>query len=88
MPELTSGKMEGEKDMKVILLADVKGKGKKGELCTVSDGYARNFLFPKNLAIACNKIDVPLIHISTDYVFDGSKRTPLIETDKLGPKSA
>ncbi|MCQ2449142.1 MAG: 50S ribosomal protein L9 [Clostridia bacterium] len=37
--------------MKVILLADVKGKGKKGELCQVSDGYARNFLFPKNLAI-------------------------------------
>lgn len=37
--------------MKVILLEDVKGKGKKGELCTVSDGYARNFLFPKNLAI-------------------------------------
>ncbi|MCQ2454814.1 MAG: 50S ribosomal protein L9 [Clostridia bacterium] len=36
--------------MKVILLADVKGKGKKGELCNVSDGYARNFLFPKNLA--------------------------------------
>ncbi len=37
--------------MKVILLADVKGKGKKGELVTVSDGYARNFLFPKNLAV-------------------------------------
>ncbi len=37
--------------MKVILLADVKGQGKKGELCNVSDGYARNFLFPKNLAI-------------------------------------
>ena len=37
--------------MKVILLADGKGKGKKGELCNVSDGYARNFLFPKNLAI-------------------------------------
>ena len=37
--------------MKVILLADVKGHGKKGELCNVSDGYARNFLFPKNLAI-------------------------------------
>lgn len=36
--------------MKVILLEDVKGKGKKGELCNVSDGYARNFLFPKNLA--------------------------------------
>lgn len=37
--------------MKVVLLADVKGKGKKGDLCQVSDGYARNFLFPKNLAI-------------------------------------
>ena len=37
--------------MKVILMADVKGKGKKGELCNVSDGYARNFLFPKKLAI-------------------------------------
>lgn len=37
--------------MKVILLTDVKGKGKKGELVNVSDGYARNFLFPKNLAI-------------------------------------
>ncbi len=37
--------------MKVILLADVKGQGKKGELCNVSDGYARNFLFPKNLAM-------------------------------------
>lgn len=37
--------------MKVVLLADVKGTGKKGELCNVSDGYARNFLFPKKLAI-------------------------------------
>lgn len=36
--------------MKVILKADVKGQGKKGELITVSDGYARNFLFPRNLA--------------------------------------
>ncbi len=40
--------------MKVILLTDVKGKGKKGELCNVSDGYARNFLFPKNLAVAAD----------------------------------
>ncbi|MBR7131989.1 MAG: 50S ribosomal protein L9 [Clostridia bacterium] len=37
--------------MKVVLLADVKGQGKKGELCNVSDGYARNFLFPKKLAV-------------------------------------
>ena len=37
--------------MKVILQADVKGQGKKGQIINVSDGYARNFLFPKKLAI-------------------------------------
>lgn len=36
--------------MKVVLLQDVKGSGKKDELVNVSDGYARNFLFPRNLA--------------------------------------
>ncbi len=36
--------------MKVILLQDVKGTGKKGELVEVSDGYARNFLLPKKVA--------------------------------------
>ena len=52
------------------------------------EAYAVNAIGPKNLAIACKKQDIPLVHISTDYVFDGSKRTPLIETDKLGPQSA
>jgi len=37
--------------MKVILQEDVKGKGKKGELVSVADGYARNFLLPKKLAV-------------------------------------
>ena len=40
--------------MKVVLLADVKGSGKKGDLVNVSDGYARNFLFPKKLAKEAN----------------------------------
>lgn len=37
--------------MKVILQKDVKGQGKKGQLVDVSDGYARNFLLPKKLAV-------------------------------------
>ncbi len=37
--------------MKVILLQDVKGQGKKGQLIEVSDGYARNFMLPRKLAI-------------------------------------
>ena len=40
--------------MKVILKADVKNLGKKGELVNTSDGYARNYLFPKGLAIEAN----------------------------------
>ncbi len=41
--------------MKVILLEDVKSVGKKGELVNASDGYARNFLFPKKLAVEATK---------------------------------
>ena len=37
--------------MKVILLQDVKGKGKKGQLLEVSDGYARNYMLPRKIAI-------------------------------------
>lgn len=40
--------------MEVILKADVKGLGKKGEKVKASDGYARNFLFPKGLAVEAN----------------------------------
>ncbi len=41
--------------MKVILKADVKGQGKKGDLINASDGYAKNFLLPKGLAIVADK---------------------------------
>ena len=37
--------------MKVVLLADVKGQGKKNDVINVSDGYARNFLLPRKLAV-------------------------------------
>ena len=40
--------------MKVVLLADVKGQGKKNQVVEVSDGYARNFLFPRKLAVEAN----------------------------------
>lgn len=40
--------------MKVILKQDIKGVGKKDEVINANDGYARNFLFPKNLAVEAN----------------------------------
>ena len=40
--------------MKVILLGDIKGVGKKDQVIEASDGYARNFLFPKKLAVEAN----------------------------------
>jgi len=40
--------------MKVILKADIKGVGKKDQVINASDGYARNYLFPKNLAVEAN----------------------------------
>ncbi len=47
--------------MKVILNQDVKGQGKKGDLIEVSDGYARNFLLPKNLAIPASKENINVL---------------------------
>ena len=44
--------------MEVVLLADVKSLGKKDAIVTVSDGYARNFLFPKKLAVEATKANL------------------------------
>ena len=44
--------------MKLILLKDVKGTGKKGEVKEVSDGYARNFLLPKKMAVVADQTNV------------------------------
>lgn len=44
--------------MKVILQQDVKGQGKKGQMVDVSDGYARNFLLPKKLAVEASADNV------------------------------
>ena len=52
--------------MKVILLADVKGTGKKGEIVEVSDGYARNFLFKKNLAKEATAVEINSIKIKKE----------------------
>lgn len=47
--------------MKVILQQDVSGQGKKGQLVNVSDGYARNYLLPRNLAIAATDGNVKVM---------------------------
>ncbi|MDI6688661.1 MAG: dTDP-4-dehydrorhamnose reductase [Desulfobacterales bacterium] len=49
--------------------------------------FAVNRDGPGNLAGACAKANLPFIHISTDYVFDGQKKSPYIETDQVSPLS-
>ena len=47
--------------MKVILTCDIKGVGKKDEIINANDGYARNFLFPKKMAVEANKQNMSLL---------------------------
>ena len=62
--------------MKVILKADVKGLGKKGDMVNASDGYARNFLLPKNLAApadAQNVTEMKNAAASKQFKYDTEK---------------
>jgi dTDP-4-dehydrorhamnose reductase len=47
--------------------------------------FAVNAIGPLNLAKACARTDCLLVHVSTDYVFDGNKKTPYVEEDKVSP---
>ncbi|MCX5881085.1 MAG: sugar nucleotide-binding protein, partial [Deltaproteobacteria bacterium] len=49
--------------------------------------YKVNSLGPAILAHVCSEVEIPLIHVSTDFVFDGIKRSPYLETDPISPKS-
>ncbi len=47
--------------------------------------FTVNINGPENLAAACRNAEIPMIHISTDYVFDGTKKTPYAENDPVSP---
>ena len=62
--------------MKVLLLADVKSLGKKDDIVNVSDGYARNMLFPKKLAVAATPKNMKDVELK-------KKNEARIEAEKL-----
>lgn len=51
----------------------------------VEQAYALNAIAPRRLARVCGELGARLVHISTDYVFDGAKQTPYVETDRPAP---
>ena len=72
--------------MKVILKADVKGLGKKGDMVNASDGYARNFLLPKNLAApadAQNVTEMKNAAASKQFKYDTEKAEAQANADRL-----
>lgn len=71
--------------MKVILLQDIKGTGKKGDVINTSDGHARNYLFPRNLAKEATDSNVrELEHQKASM--DKRKQHELEEAQELGKK--
>lgn len=73
-------------NLKVILKADIKGVGKKDEIINASDGYARNFLFPKNLAVEADKKNMAELKAkenSKKYQKDQDKEKAMQIVDKM-----
>lgn len=66
--------------MKVILLQDIKNVGKKNEIINANDGYARNFLFPKKLAIEANKDN--MLKLEAKQASNAHKKNLEIEENK------
>lgn len=71
--------------MKVILKADIKGVGKKDEIINASDGYARNFLFPKNLAVEANSENMSKLQAQKNAT-QFRKNTEKEEAQKIAEK--
>lgn len=71
--------------MKVILNEDIKGKGKKGEMVNVSDGYARNYLLPNNLAVVANSANVNTMN-TKNAAKEHHKEMALLEAKELAAK--
>lgn len=72
--------------MKVILKADVKGVGKKDQIINASDGYARNFLLPKNLAVEANNDNMAKLKARQDsakFQKDQEREEAMKIADKL-----
>lgn len=70
--------------MKVILLQDIKNVGKKNEVINANDGYARNFLFPKKLAIEANKDN--MLKLEAKQASNAHKKNLEIEANKQKAK--
>ena len=70
--------------MKVILLQDVKGKGKKGQMLEISDGYARNFLLPKKMAIEATPDAINTMRMNDTAAAEkaAKERAEALETSK------
>ena len=72
--------------MKVILKADIKGVGKKNDIINAADGYARNFLLPRKLAVEANSTNISKLNAEKDskqYKKDMEKEEAIKLADKM-----